>query len=77
MSVVKRMTEKNIVDLTEEDFLMSPDCHICREPTKRPVGKTFDVEGPGRVGVLYDCDNLRCKTLKDRKCSYFLAFSRQ
>lgn len=70
------MTDGGIVDLTDEDFLMSPDCHSCVEPTKRVIGKTFDIEGPGMVGVLYECDNHRCKACKDRKWSYFLALTR-
>ena len=70
------MTDGNIVDLTDEDFLMSPVCHTCTEPTKRVIGKNFDIEGPGMVGVLYGCDNCHCRKIKDRKWSYLLALTR-
>lgn len=42
-----------------------PDCDSCKDPTKRIAGKTIDLEGPGKVGLLYDCDNIVCK----RKCN--------
>ena len=42
-----------IIDLSA---LALPDCEECDEPSRRIVGKTFDVEGPGRVGRLYRCD---------------------
>lgn len=48
-----------IIDL-EKDPLFS-DCKSCKEPTKRVAGRTFDIEGPGVPGVIYDCDNNPCK----------------
>ena len=70
------MADEKVIDLTDVDFLLSPDCRTCQEPTKRATGKTFDLEGPGMVGVMYGCDNYRCKECKDRKCSYLLAITR-
>lgn len=52
---------ENIIDLLN---IEAPDCAICEENTKRICGKTFDIEGPGMVGVLYDCDNKKCKNRK-------------
>ena len=70
------MADEKVINLTDVDFLLSPDCRTCQEPTKRVTGKTFDLEGPGMVGVMYGCDNYRCKECKDRKCSYLLAITR-
>lgn len=50
-----------LIDLTSDDF---PECESCNEPTKRIVGKTFDIDGPGKVGTMYDCDNRACNALK-------------
>lgn len=46
-----------------------PDCDSCKAPSKRIAGKTFDVEGPGKVGLLYDCDNIVCKRKRDASAS--------
>lgn len=54
----------NVIDLMDFE---NPDCASCEEPTKRVSAKTFDVEGPGRVGVIYDCDNRQCKSIKNAK----------
>lgn len=70
------MADEKVIDLTDVDFLLSPDCRTCQEPTKRVTGKTFDLEGHGMVGVMYGCDNYRCKECKDRKCSYLLELTR-
>lgn len=53
--------EGKIIGLAE---IEAPDCPMCKEKTKRISGKTFDIEGPGMVGVLYDCKNERCKKQK-------------
>lgn len=53
-----------LIDLTSDDF---PECESCNEPTKRIVGKTFDIDGPGKVGTMYDCDNRACNALKQAK----------
>ena len=42
----------------------SSGCDTCDEPTRRKVGTTFDVDGPGRVGALYHCDNRKCQALR-------------
>lgn len=62
-----------IIDLAT---LPEPDCDGCNEPTKFVVGKTFDVEGPGRVGALYGCGNRRRKERCDRIMRYFLRVAR-
>ena len=33
-------------------------------PSKRTVGKTFDLDGPGQVGTMYDCENRACNALR-------------
>ena len=53
-----------LIDLTSDDF---PECKDCQEPTKRAVGKTFDLDGPGRVGTAYHCENKRCQALRFAK----------
>lgn len=47
-----------------------PDCEKCTEPSKRICGRTIDLEGPGKAGVVYDCDNLPCK----RKCNVHVSY---
>lgn len=42
-----------IIDLSALDY---PDCEACDEPSRRVIAKTFDLDGPGRVGHLYTCD---------------------
>lgn len=59
---VTQMAE--LIDMTSDDF---PECENCNEPTKRIVGKTFDVDGPGQVGTMYDCDNGACNALRQAK----------
>ena len=51
----------DLIDLTSDDF---PECETCNEPSKRTVGKTFDLDGPGKVGTMYDCDNRACNALR-------------
>lgn len=51
----------DLIDLTSDDF---PECETCREPTRRAVGKTFDLDGPGQVGTLYHCENRACNALR-------------
>lgn len=53
-----------MIDLTSDDF---PECENCNEATKRIVGKTFDVDGPGQAGTMYDCDNGACNALRQAK----------
>lgn len=53
-----------IIDLTDFD---TPDCKRCKDPTKRVAAKTFDVEGPGKVGVIYTCDNRKCRSVRQAK----------
>lgn len=52
-------------NVTELSQIEAPDCSKCKETTRRAVGKTFDIEGPGMVGIIYDCDNEKCKILKE------------
>jgi len=58
-----------IIDLTDFD---TPDCKICTDPTKRVSSRTFDVEGPGRVGVIYTCENKTCRTIRQAKNLFLL-----
>lgn len=61
-----------VIDLTDIDYLMQPYCSTCDEKTKRITARTFDLEGPGQVGTLYDCKNKQCKRIKDLKARYLL-----
>ena len=61
-----------LIDLTSDDF---PECKDCPEPSKRVIGKTFDLEGRGQVGSLYHCENKQCNALRlgmirAMECSY-------
>ena len=58
-----------IIDLNGDLF---SDCESCREPTKGVAARTKDVEGPGMPGVIYDCDNRRCKARNNAIASYIL-----
>lgn len=62
----------DLINLTDIDYLMTPYCSTCQEKTKRVSGHTFDLEGPGQVGTLYDCKNQKCKRIKDLKGKYLL-----
>ena len=53
-----------LIDLTSDDF---QECESCNEPTRRIVGKTFDMDGHGKVGTMYDCDNRACNALRMAK----------
>lgn len=60
---------ENVIDLTD----MTPhDCDTCDEPTKYVVGRTFDVDGPGVAGVMYDCENHECRRLLEAKVRFFM-----
>ena len=61
----------DVVDLTDFE---NPDCKGCNDPTKYIAGKTFDIEGPGRVGVMYACENSRCRAIRNAK-NLFLVHS--
>lgn len=52
----------DLINLAE---IEAPDCSKCLEETKTVCGKTFDVEGPGKVGTIYDCNNMRCRRKKN------------
>ena len=58
-----------IINLDDDLF---SDCESCREPTKWVAARTMDVEGPGMPGVIYDCDNRRCKARNNAIASYIL-----
>lgn len=53
-----------LIDLTDDDF---PECESCDEPTKRIAGKTFDLDGPGQVGMMFHCENRACNALRQAK----------
>lgn len=59
---VTQMSE--LIDLTSDDF---PECESCNGPTKRAVGKSFDLDGPGQVGTFYNCENKSCRALRRAK----------
>jgi len=48
-----------IIDLGNLEL---PDCESCRDPSKRILGRTMDLEGTGVPGVLYRCDNRKCRS---------------
>lgn len=48
----------DIIDLDDLEF---PECEKCRDPSKRILGRTMDLDGPGMPGVLYQCDNKKCR----------------
>lgn len=54
----------SIIDLTNLDTF---DCGKCQNKTKRRVGIQFDVGGKGNIDIVYDCDNERCKRIKNLK----------
>lgn len=47
-----------IIDLSDLEL---PDCQKCQHPSKRILARTIDLEGPGIPGVLYKCDNKKCR----------------
>ena len=49
-----------------------PDCETCQDISKRVIGKTIDLEGPGKVGAVYDCDNRECKKKINSHISYII-----
>lgn len=51
------MTDR-IVDLSKLEL---PNCEKCNSPSKKLIGRTMDVEGPGKAGVLFDCHNKKCR----------------
>lgn len=55
------MTMGDLIDLTPDDF---PECETCNEPSKRETGKTFDLDGPGKIGTMYHCENRACNALR-------------
>lgn len=55
---------EKVVDLTDFEH---PDCKACQDPTKRVAAKTFDLEGPGQVGVIYTCENMPCRRVRNAK----------
>lgn len=59
-----------IIDL-EKDPLFS-DCESCKEPSKRIAARTMDIEGPGVPGVIYDCDDKKCKERNNVIASFVL-----
>lgn len=58
-----------IVDLNKIDL---PDCKVCTNATKRIRAYTMDVEGPGIPGVLYSCENKRCRDKRNEIAKYIM-----
>lgn len=58
-----------IIDLKKIDL---PDCKACTDATKRICAYTMDVEGPGVPGVLYSCENKRCRTKWNEIAKYIM-----
>ena len=54
------------------DTLELPDCEHCNHPSKRVYAKTMDLEGPGIPGVLYHCENRKCRRKWDAIGSFIL-----
>ena len=46
------------------------DCDDCKEPTKKRVGKAFDIAGPGVCSPVWDCNNKQCKRKQNVHASY-------
>lgn len=57
-----------IIDLNN---LKIQDCASCCNPKKWVSSRTMDLEEEGTPGVLYLCDNMKCKETK-REISHFL-----
>ena len=49
-----------------------PDCEACEEISKRLIARTIDLDGPGKVGRLYSCDNKVCAKKKWAAFGYLL-----
>lgn len=58
-----------IIDLNKIDL---PDCKACTDYTKRISAYTMDVEGPGMPGVLYSCENRRCRAKRNEIAKYIM-----
>lgn len=57
----------NIIDLENLDTF---DCNKCQNKTKRQVSTAYDVAGKGKLSIVYDCDNKRCKRIKKLKALF-------
>lgn len=49
-----------------------PDCEACNELSKRVIARTIDLDGPGKVGFLYSCDNKICRKKKEAVFGYYV-----
>lgn len=49
-----------------------PDCEACEDTSKRVTARTIDLDGPGKVGHLYSCDNKACAKKKWAVLGYHL-----
>lgn len=59
----------SIIDLANLDTF---DCNKCQNKTKHKVGIQFDVGGKGNVNIVYDCNNKRCKRIKNLKTLFII-----
>lgn len=58
-----------IIDLNKMDL---PYCKTCTDPTKRVLGSTMDIEGPGIPGVIYSCENRKCSARRYEIAKYIM-----
>ena len=54
----------DVVDLMDFE---NPDCKGCTDKTKRICGKTFDIDGPGKIGAIFTCENRSCRAIREAK----------
>lgn len=48
------------------------DCDDCKEPTKKQVGRAFDVAGPGVCSPVWHCENKNCKRKQAAQVGYLV-----
>ena len=54
-----------MAEILDLNHLELPDCEKCRDPSKRIFARTMDLEGPGVPGVLYQCNNKKCRSRRN------------
>ena len=70
---MERLTMAEIIHLKA---LTLPDCERCKDLSKRILSRTMDLEGPGITGVIYKCDNKRCRQRRDAVARFILRIER-
>ena len=68
--LLPKMQEVSVAQIIEMDEIA--DCDSCKEVSKRVIARTIDLDGPGKVGKLYDCDNKYCKKKRGISLSYII-----